>query len=238
MTPYYQREGVTLYAGDARVVLASLPSRSFDLLLTDPPYGVNWQSGHRERRFRRLSGDESTDVARAVLERSLRLLRPYRHWYAFGRIPVDGIPSTKPVELVWDKGQPSGGDVTLPWAPEHEYIQFGVFIPSASNVRKGYGALAARLRQGSVIQCQRVNGVAVTRHPTEKPVRLLRQLIESSSVLGETVLDPFIGVGSTAVAAVLEGRGCVGIELDAGYLEIAARRVDAALDAVKALGNL
>jgi site-specific DNA-methyltransferase (adenine-specific) len=63
------------------------------------------------------------------------------------------------------------------------------------------------------------------RHPSEKPVELLRELIESSSCIGETVLDPFAGVGSTLEACRIEGRACVGIEIEERYAEIAANRL-------------
>jgi len=65
----------------------------------------------------------------------------------------------------------------------------------------------------------------VLRHPTEKPVALMRLLIESSSLPGEIVLDPFAGVGSTLVAAVVTGRRAIGIEIDERYAEIAAERL-------------
>ena len=63
------------------------------------------------------------------------------------------------------------------------------------------------------------------RHPTEKPVALMRLLIESSSLPGEIVLDPFAGVGSALVAAVVTGRRAIGIEIDKRYAEIAAERL-------------
>jgi DNA modification methylase len=62
-------------------------------------------------------------------------------------------------------------------------------------------------------------------HPTEKPVMLLRQLIEASSLHGDVVLDPFLGSGSTVVAARTEGRRAVGIEIEERYCEIAAKRL-------------
>src|SRR4029079_15143509 len=63
-------------------------------------------------------------------------------------------------------------------------------------------------------------------HPTQKPLRVLRQLIEWGSRQGDLVLDPFMGVGSTGVAALALGRRVVGIELDGDYVEAARRRLD------------
>jgi site-specific DNA-methyltransferase (adenine-specific) len=68
---------------------------------------------------------------------------------------------------------------------------------------------------------------AVTTHPTEKPVRLIRELVESSSCFDEIVLDPFAGSGSTLLAAVLEGRKAVGIEISESFCADAAKRLSA-----------
>jgi site-specific DNA-methyltransferase (adenine-specific) len=85
--------------------------------------------------------------------------------------------------------------------------------------------LSARIRNGSIIRQNRKTGRGVKNHPTEKPVALLSQLVESSSRPGEVVLDPFMGSGSTCVAAILAGRKTVGIELDPGYTATAVARV-------------
>jgi site-specific DNA-methyltransferase (adenine-specific) len=87
------------------------------------------------------------------------------------------------------------------------------------------GKLSARIRRGSVLRARRANADAVTNHPTEKPVSILREMIESSSCLDDVILDPFAGSGSTLVAARMEGRRGIGIELDERYCEIAARRL-------------
>ena len=102
---------------------------------------------------------------------------------------------------------------------------------SAVARERGSGRLSARLRKGAVIRCQRTNGQATKYHPTQKPVDVLRQLIESSSLLGELVLDPFMGVGSTLVAAIAEERRAIGIEVEEKYCERAAERCRAATDA-------
>ena len=71
--------------------------------------------------------------------------------------------------------------------------------------------------------------VAVKRHPTEKPVSVMRQIVESSSCLDDVVFDPFMGSGSTIIAAMLEGRKAIGIEMDPTYFEVAKSRVVALL---------
>lgn len=223
MSPYYEDDLVTLYHGDCREVLPELERDSVHAIVTDPPYGQGFRSnwGSHDR----ITGDDgSLDVAACLADAS-RLLRRGRHLYAFGPPSLVAAPYTAAVELIWDKGVVGMGDLSLPWGRSHELITFAVFEPSKANRDKGRGGLAARIRQGSVLRVPRTNGAATKRHPTEKPVLLLRQIIESSTVWGEVVLDPFTGVGSTLVAAALEGRRAIGVELEERYCEIAARRL-------------
>ena len=224
MKPYYEDASVTLYHGDCREVLPTLSRGSADLLLTDPPYGVSWQSGHRHRAFERLVGDDGTLDVAAALAAALRVLKSQRHSYIFGRHDLSALPFGGTCELIWDKVGLTGGDTNSGWATAHDYIQFGMHS-APSQRHRGDGNGAARLRRGSVLRYPRTNGNAVTRHPTEKPVALLRELIEMSSRPGELVLDPFAGVGSTGVAAVMEGRRAVLIELEERYCEVAADRL-------------
>src|SRR5262245_12953484 len=73
-------------------------------------------------------------------------------------------------------------------------------------------------------------------HPTQKPLRVLRRLLDLASLPGDVVLDPFMGVGSTGVAAVEMGRRFVGIEIDEAYVAAAERRIEAARPKVAAAG--
>ena len=229
MTPYFERDGIALYHGDALSVLAGLGE--VDLLLTDPPYGVEWQSGFRKEQFSLLANDAESDRGGVleVLRTAVAKLPAGRHAYVFGPLSdaeADSLRLTRPAELIWDKVGIGAGDLSMPWAPQHERITFATSGPSASNRRDGRGALAARLRRGSILREQRANSTGVQHHPTEKPVGILRQMIESSTVLGDLVLDPFAGSGSTLVASHMEGRRAVGIEIEERYCEVAAKRLD------------
>jgi site-specific DNA-methyltransferase (adenine-specific) len=224
----YQSERATLYLGDCMEVLPTLKKGSADLLVTDPPYGVSYRSNMRTERFDAIAGDDSPDIALSALAVSMRVLRAFRHAYVFGFTPeqLENIMQlSKPVELIWDKENIGMGNLSTPWAPQHERLTFGAYVPSAANRRDGKSSLSARMRKGSVLRVPRKNSRSVKNHPTEKPVALLSQLIESSSCVGDTVLDPFMGSGSTCVAAILAGRKTVGIELDHGYTETAVARV-------------
>lgn len=230
MTPYYQNDCVTLYHGDCGMLEVE-----YDLLVTDPPYGQQFESGFTDR-WGKIAGDDDIDGVHARLAHALRGLKRWRHLYIFGdRLDLSKlmrIGST--TELVWDKGMLGPGDLSLPWGPQHERITFGVHVPDRVNREKGRGSLSARLRKGSVLRSLRANSGAVKHHPTEKPIDILRQLIESSSMMGETVYDPFAGSCSTLIAAALEGRKGIGCEIEERYCEAAAKRFEAELTLVAA----
>lgn len=222
--PFYEDERVTIYCGDAFDILPTLDRASIQLLLTDPPYGVDFQSNRRALKLDKIAGDDGTLDVAACLSLACKALGRGRHAYVFG--PKEGLPPElcAAVDLIWDKGLIGTGNLELPWAPQHEPITFAVYEPSQANRAKGYGNLAARMRKGSIVRAQRPQGAATGRHPNEKPVLLLRQLIESSTVWDEVVLDPFMGCGSSLVAAALEGRRGVGIEISERYCEVAVSR--------------
>lgn len=227
MQPYYQDDYATIYHGDCRDVVENLVCSSMDLIVTDPPYGQNWRSGWREDKFDNIVGDDGNLNVVQILDDMITILKQNRHIYVFGGFDLSTLPVTSIVELIWDKMMTGPGDLSIPWGPAHEKIYFGVYRPSKANRENGQGRLAARLRQGSVLRVPRLNSRGVEKHPTEKPVKLLRQLIESSSLVDETVFDPFMGVASTLVAAKLEGRKSVGIEIDERYCGIGANRLRA-----------
>jgi site-specific DNA-methyltransferase (adenine-specific) len=224
----YQSKRATLYLGDCMKVLPTLAKGSADLLVTDPPYGVSYQSGYRTEKFESIEGDYSTDIALSALALVPSTLRDRRHVYVFG-FTAEQLKSVLKLaataDLIWDKEMLGMGNLSLPWASQHETLLFGVHVKSSHAVAANRGALSARMRKGSILRYPRKHAGQINNHPTEKPVALLSQLVESSSCVGDTVLDPFMGSGSTCVAAVLAGRKTVGIEIDPGYTATAVARV-------------
>lgn len=223
----YQSKRATLYCGDAREVLPTLDVTA-DLLVTDPPYGAAFKKT-RSDAFPVMAGDGdkvgSTALTSAVLLLSLERLKNLRHLYVFGTFndfAALGVPKT--TMLIWDKGRPGTGNISSPWAPCFEPITFAVQTRCDFD-KQHNGGLAVKMRKKAIISCPRRQGNLL--HPTEKPVPLLRTLIESSSRHDELVLDPFAGSASTLVAALLEGRRAVGIEIDPTYAEVGAKRLQA-----------
>ncbi|MEU0818891.1 DNA-methyltransferase [Streptomyces mirabilis] len=226
----------TVIWGDCRdpQIIASVP-REYGLLATDPPYGIGYRSNW-SKQFNQLAGDDGTVDWPAVLgqwvgpdgTRSIGMADK-RHVMVFGydsEALAEPLRLSATTELIWDKVIPGSGDVSSAWATSHEPITFGVHFKRPSDRKSGRGALTARLRRGSVIRWPRPNGTL--RHPTEKPWQVMAQLIESSTVRGDLVVDPCAGSGSTGVAAVLEGRRSFLVEVDRQYAELAVQRVRAA----------
>lgn len=205
MTPYYDDGSVTIYHGDCREVGEWLQA---DVLVTDPPYGMALRSGWAGAfGDLRIEGDDNSGVRDTALG-----LWGDRPALVFGRWSVQRPPSTRMV-LTWDKGGASGmGDLAIPWKPQTEeiYVIGGGFIGRRSSCVLRYDApptAAARRR----------------RHPTEKPLGLMRDLVGKCPP--GVVADPFMGSGTTMRAAKDLGRKAIGVELDEAYCEVAARRM-------------
>jgi site-specific DNA-methyltransferase (adenine-specific) len=229
LKPYYSREGITLYHGDCADIEVEC-----DLLVADPPYGQEFKSGW-SKTWGAIQGDDDLDGTMGRLRHVIRKLRRHRHVYIFGnKFDFSVLPLMGMTEIIWDKEIIGPGDLSSPWGPQHEKITFAVHESSKANRALGRGNLSARLRKGSVLRSPRANSAAIKHHPTEKPVHILRQLIESSSVMGEVVYDPFAGSGSTLIAAALEGRVAIGCEFEERYCETAAKRFETELQRMTA----
>ncbi|MDH6448238.1 DNA modification methylase [Streptomyces sp. SAI-119] len=234
----HQTERATIIWGDCRdpQIIASVPDW-YGLLCTDPPYGVAYNSG-RSTTFTQIAGDDGSVDWPAVLGQWVgpegtytRGLASKRHVYVFGYEAKDLAGPMRlggNAELVWDKAMCGMGNLEQPWGPGHERITFAVHIKQKAGRTAGDGRLSARLRKGSVLRYPRPNADGAKRHSNEKPVPLMADLIESSTVRGDLVVDPCAGSGSTGVAAVLEGRRCFLVEIDRANAEECVRRVQAA----------
>lgn len=218
--PYYEDEWVTLYHADCRDV--TLPQASVDLMVADPPYGIAYKSRSAHKQ---IIGDDNNAWVPDAIAHCLRALRINRHFYVFGPDVVSDLTVCPTIQLVWDKGRMcAGGRSDVPWSPGHEPITFGMYSRFKSHKNVGHGAV--KLRRSSVVKIPKQNnGRGSFTHPNEKPVALMRVLIEASSQFDEVVFDPFAGSGATLVAAVMEGRKAIGIECDEGYCEVIAKRL-------------
>ena len=205
MKPYYQDNAVTIYHGDCRDVLAGLDQ--VDIVLTDPPYGIRYQSNHRTatKKFDVIALDHEypTWIFTAVKPRVAMLV-----WCRWDSLYI--IPRPKAL-IAWDKGNCSAGDLEHDFGRQWEAC---AFYPGPEH------RFLSRPRD--LIRVARIEGGKLL-HPTEKPVGVMTPLIACH--VGEVVLDPFMGSGATLRAAKDLGRKAIGIEIEEKYCEIAVKRM-------------
>lgn len=218
MTPYYQDDYVTLYHADCLQHLDMLDQA--DVMVTDPPYGVAYQSNMSRIRdiLPKIAGDEDTKARDLVL--SVWGAKPA---LVFGKWTVDRPDGTRQ-RLIWDKVNLGMGDVSSRWAPTDEEIyvlgQWPAIKPGG-RIREG----GAPERFSNIIRMPTLNSQAKDRpdHPTPKPVPLMEKLITACPE-SWVIVDPFAGSGSTLRAAKNLGRKCIGFEIEEKYCEIIAQR--------------
>lgn len=205
MKPYYEDDLVTLYHADCLQNLDLLDQA--DGLVTDPPYGVAYQSGRVPTRIDRpIHGDKDLASRDTLLQ-------------AWGDKPaiVFGSwrkprPARTRHRLIWSKGtDPGMGDLTMPWGNSDEEIYI---------IGKGW----AGKRGSNILTFPKPPVSNRPDHPTPKPVPLMERLLEACPPEW-TIIDPFTGSGSTLRAAKNLGRKCIGVEIEERYCEIAAQRL-------------
>jgi len=201
--PYYEDEAVTIYHGDCREMLPQLPG--FDVVVTDPPYGIRHRVGwDGPLKGEKIVGDCDTSARDFVL--SSVAGKPA---LVFGTWRVERPAGIRAI-LVWDKGSWGMGDLSIPWTPSWEEIYV---LGHGFSGRRSNGVLRYNAPQTS-------NGRV---HPNQKPLPLVADLLAKCP--GSTVLDPFMGSGTTLRAAKDLGRKAIGIEIEEKYCEIAAKRM-------------
>ena len=170
-----------------------------DLILTDPPYGIDYQSNRRVvwEKLPKFTGDCGLEWLERFVDEAYRVLAMNRHFYCFCRwdtyhIFHCAIEKRFRIKnaLVWIKSNHGSGDLTGAYAPQYEMVIFA---------SKGRRKLNGK-RHPDILEFPTVSS-RKRKHPVQKPVELLKLLIEKSTNAGEIVLDPFAGVGSTALAA-------------------------------------
>jgi len=233
--PYYENNFVQIFHGDCREILPSIPP--VDAVLFDPPYcsgGFNEagrstakSQGVRDETLKHLgwfSGDNMTSMGACFLlsgvaslcKKKLAKTGTFTFFTDWRMVPIlapaiESYGFRWQAMIVWKK--PSIG-MGAGFRPQHELV---LHFTNGSPI---YFA-----KNGSnVIDSSRV-GVNEREHPTQKPVALMGEIIRVVSPEGGLILDPFMGSGSTLVAAMGLGRKAIGIDLDERFCEIAARRM-------------
>jgi site-specific DNA-methyltransferase (adenine-specific) len=204
MTPYYQDDLVTIYHGDCREWMPEA-----DVIVTDPPYGIGWSRGinnaRRSKAHIGIVNDEDTSARDAVLATFRGPAIVFGSFYA-------PFPSGVRQVLVWHKPADSGlvGSIT-----GYRRDAEPIFLVGPWPVRTVEWSSVLRTTAGQAFTA------AETGHPHTKPVALMEWLVSRTTGI---ILDPFMGSGTTLVAAKSLGRKSIGIEIEERYCEIAAQR--------------
>jgi len=204
MKPYYEENGKTIYLGDSRSVLPELMESSVDSVITDPPYGISFDTDYR--RF--TTGFNVPGKAHAPVHGDTEPFDP-TPWLNYRRVVLWGancFSSRLPLGswLVWDKRFGNGtaflADAEAAW------------------MNTGHGIYLHSITQQGCIRPEPID------HPTQKPLAIMEWCIVRAKPQG-VILDPYMGSGTTLVAAKNLGYPAIGIEIEERYCEIAAKRL-------------
>lgn len=219
--------------------LKNLPDNCVDLCITDPPYLFDARGSGFHKRGSSASSDyfdELGDNGLAqgfqidILKETERVLKATNTYVFCNKnllLPILDFYKDKNIDLlVWHKTN------TLPII-NNKYLSDLEYIVFARD--KGVPLHIANTKVGSKVYTSVINvkDKNVWHHPTIKPLPLIERLVRNSSNEGDVVLDPFLGSGTTAVAALRNKRHYIGFEINSKYYEIATRRIDAC----KAMAN-
>lgn len=195
------------------------PDNYFDLLLTDPPFGMEFQSSRRKEKHLKIENDDNLVWLPKWIENIKRVMKKDAHLYifcSFHKIEVFKNEIQKHFKvkniLIWEKNNHGSGDLFGDYAPKYEMILF------CSNGEKKLNGK----RNSNIIKAKKTSN---ENHPTEKPINLLEYLIEKSTNKKDVVLDTFGGSFSTAFACHNTDRDFVGCEINIDYYNSAIKRI-------------
>lgn len=206
--PYYSRGGIEIYCGDAEELLARIGTHGVDLVVTDPPYGISYRSRQRAIARARIAGDDAfpTELVELAIAKASRAAYVCCRW---DNLYARDVPKPKAV-VAWVKPKGTVGDLSHGYGRQWEAI---CFYP---------GPLHQFTKRPEDVVYAAQSGNEL--HPTQKPVPLIATLIATN--VGDVVLDPFMGSGTTLRAAKDLGRRAIGFEIEERFCERAAKRLD------------
>ena len=216
-----------LYCGDCLEVMKGIPDKSIDLILTDPPYLINYKTGYRKNKNHdfccTIANDNNFDMIHNYIKNCYRILKDNKAMYIFCNCNrVDYFKQELEKAgfkiknmIIWVKNNWTAGDLKAQFGKQYEII----FL-----VNKGRCLFNGK-RLSDVWFFDRVAGVAQV-HQNQKPIDLLEQCLLKHSKESDVVFDGFMGSGSTGVACKNTNRDFIGIELDENYFNIAKERIE------------
>ena len=208
-----------------------IPDKSIDLVVCDPPYGIDFNSNYRKSSNLKttkgiVNDKDNKHFLEIVVDELNRVLKDNSHLYWFTR--WDKVAEQKPLldkhfnvknSLIWMKNNWSMGDLFGAYAGQYENILF------AQKGRRLLNEVDGTKRHPDILRYDRVSPDKLL-HSHQKPLDLLEFLIKKSSNEGDIILSPFCGSGSECVASAMLKRGFISFELDREFIEIANMRLD------------
>ncbi|MCL2212260.1 MAG: site-specific DNA-methyltransferase [Oscillospiraceae bacterium] len=246
----------TIIHGDAMGVLPTLPQKTVDLLIVDPPYNLDKKYGSTP--FRQTSNEEYIKFTREWIEKAVPSLKPHASIYVCAdwktSLVIGAVLSDYFViqnRITWQREK--GRGALANWKNSMEDIWFATLSPknytfNVDDVKIRRKVIAPYKENGNPKDWYETkdgnfrdtfpsnfwDDITIpywsmpenTTHPTQKPEKLMAKLILASSNVDDLVLDPFLGSGTTAVVAKKLGRNYIGIEKEAEYCAISQKRLE------------
>lgn len=213
-----------IYHGDCLELMKDIPDKSIDLILTDPPYGINLTPQRSTSKFKntKVHNDDNLEWLPNVVKEYKRILKPDSVGYIFCNWQTYDIfkqafekEFTIKNCIVWNKDWFGMGNN---WRPNHEFILVvtnGKFKTKSNN-------------KSNILTYRRISPQKLI-HSCEKPIDLLIDIVNESCEPNAVILDTFLGSASTALAAIHTGRFFIGIEKDEHYFNVANNRIKEAI---------
>jgi site-specific DNA-methyltransferase (adenine-specific) len=218
---------INLILGDCLERMKEIPDGSIDMVLTDPPYGMDFQSNRRvvNAKFLKIANDNNLNWVDSFIDECHRVMAVNSSIYFFCswhnidhfKQAIERKFKLKNM-IVWVKNNHGSGDLKGGYAPQHEIVFYAC---------KGR-VLNRGKRLPDVIYADKIPSAKLV-HPTEKNISMLEIFVGQHTDAGMLVLDPFMGSGTTGVACINLNRNFIGIELDPDYHRIALERINNAL---------
>lgn len=211
---------------DFRLAIKEIEDESVDLIVTDPPYLIDYKTNRRKNKEHdfcsAIKGDNDKNLIKDAIKESYRILKPNSAMYMFCspntidffKVEVERYFKIKNI-IIWKKNNWTAGDLQASFGKQYEMIIL------ANKGRKKFNGK----RLTDIWEFDRVSGKKQL-HQNQKPVELIEQMIEKHSNAGDLVVDMFMGSGSTGVACKNTHRRFIGIELDENYFNLAKERIE------------
>ncbi len=210
---------ITLINGDCLEEMKKMPDKSIDLVLTDPPYGINiivdGKVGGQDGKTKKAKlgnydkHNNEWDKEKPKREYFDEIFRISKNQIIFGANHfIESMPINSSCWLVWDKGNEKSpfADCELAWTS---------FSLAVRKIKYTWNGMIQGNMKEKEKRC----------HPTQKPQPVMRWVLDNYSIVSDLILDPFMGSGTTGCACRERGNKFIGIEIDKGYYEIAKKRI-------------